>query len=89
MESLMSVAAQIVAEGAAEYLRKNNLRADPSALASCCKSWCAIKLPEALRDAKEAMECGMDRVANQTFAATMVLAGIEAAKESGFPAGQE
>lgn len=44
--------------------------------------------PGALRDAKEAQACGMEQVAVTTFAASMVQAGIAAAKlyEAGAPA---
>ena len=70
-----------VLAGGREYLRTHNLTADADALAAACRSWAKIKLPEALRDAKEAMDCGMSQVAEQTFKATMFQAGIEAAKE--------
>ena len=37
-------------------------------------------LDSALADAREAMECGMTKVAEATFSASLRLAGIEAAK---------
>jgi hypothetical protein len=40
-------------------------------------------LPEALADAKAAIEANMGKVAEATFVMTIRLAGIEAAKEVG------
>lgn len=39
----------------------------------------------AIHDAQEALDCGMKEAAVMTFKASMVQAGIEAAKECGFP----
>ena len=83
---LARFAVDAAARSAVEYLKAHNLKADPDALLSCIRSWCKIKLPEALRDAKDALDAGMSQAAEQTFAATMALAGIEAAKEAGLPA---
>lgn len=82
---LGTVAAQIAMKSAVQYLTVHKLKADPAALAECLKSWCKIQLPAALHDAREAMNCGMSQIAEATFAATMSIAGIEAAKEAGFP----
>lgn len=79
---LASAALEITAIGAREYLAANKLTADTNALLACCRSWTKIKLPEALNDAREAIECHMNEVAEATFKATMILAGIEAAKEA-------
>lgn len=84
---LVDAAAQIAMRAAAEYLRRHNLEADPAALAATLRAWLKIKLPEGLRDARQALEAGMGKVAEQTFAASMAQAGIEAAKEAGFPKG--
>ena len=84
-QSLGQAAFDIAARGACEYLKAHNLRADIPALTQCVRSWCTVKMPEALQDARAAAEIGMVDVAEQTFAATMVLAGIEAAKETGYP----
>ena len=81
-DALAQGAIKIAAHGAAMYLQKNGLRADAAALAECLKSWVLAKLPEALADAKKALDCHMDTAAAQTFAATMLQAGIEAAKEA-------
>ena len=81
-DTLIDAAAKIAIIGAREYLRVHNLQADETALVACCKSWLKIKLPEALNDAKAAMDCGMHQAAEATFKATMILAGIEAAKEA-------
>jgi hypothetical protein len=82
MESLADAAVMMAARAARQYLDVHKLSADPGALTSCLKSWVKIKFPEALKDAKDAIAAGMHAVAEQTFAATMRLAGIEAAKEA-------
>ena len=84
--TLADVALQIVTLSAREYLSQHNLVASKEALTACVVSWTKIKLPEALRDAKEALASPLtERYAEATFKASMVLAGIEAAKEAGFP----
>lgn len=72
--------------GAQQYLAAHHLKADSAALSACIMSWIKIKLPEAINDAMDAYNCGMKDAGDATFKATMALAGIEAAKESGFPA---
>lgn len=84
---LVDAGAQIAMRAAAEYLRRHDLGADPAALTATLRAWLKIKLPEAMRDARQALEAGMGKVAEQTFAASMAQAGIEAAKEAGFPKG--
>ena len=85
IQAFAGVALGLAAIGAGEYLRRNKLHANADALASCLRAWIKAKLPEALHDAKEALACHMDQVAEATFKATMLQAGIEAAKEAGFP----
>ena len=72
-------------KAARAYLIQHNLKAEHEALMSCVKSWCKIKLPEAITDYEEANKIGMKQCAEQTFLASFALAGIEAAKEAGFP----
>ncbi|MGH8897007.1 MAG: hypothetical protein ACRDZ4_08310 [Egibacteraceae bacterium] len=84
-EQLAQAAAQIAMRGAREYLNRHSLKADPAALSETLRSWVKIKLPEALKDAKDAIEAGMHQIAEQTFAASMFQAGIEAAKEASKP----
>jgi len=86
--TLTEVAATIAARSAGRYLERHNLKAEsPESLAESLRAMVKIRLPEALRDAKEALDCHMDKAAEATFAATMAEAGIDAAKEAGFPAG--
>jgi hypothetical protein len=80
---LVDAACIIAARGASEYLKAHNLVAERDALARCLKSWVKAKWQEAMNDAKEALDCGMGQYAERTFAATMMQAGIEAAKEAG------
>jgi len=84
-DRLGGVAAEAAMRSAAEYLLHHDLTAEPSALCACLRSWIKIKLDEALRDAKQALEAHMPGAAEATFLASMRLAGIEAAKEAGFP----
>jgi hypothetical protein len=49
----------------------------------CLRSQLKIKIPEALIDANEALNCHMDKIAEMTFAASMAQAGIDAAKDCG------
>lgn len=51
------------------------------AFCDCLKANIKIRMPKALADAKEALEVGMNEIAEQTFAAEIALAGIDAAKE--------
>lgn len=84
-DELGTIGAKAAMRAAAAYLLVHELEADVDALIGCLRSWCRIKLPQALRDAKEAIDAGMGRVAEATFCATMAAAGIEAAREAGFP----
>ena len=84
-QSLVSVAIQIASVGAAEYLRRHNLKASPEALRECLAAWVKIKLPEAMKDAKAALDSHMTQAAEATFKASLIAAGIEAAKEAGMP----
>lgn len=72
--------------GSQEYLRAHNLSADSSALATAIQKWVKASFDTALDDAKQALDCGMGAVAEQTFAASMMQAGITAAKEVTEPA---
>ena len=89
IETLGERILRIATQAATRYLETHTLSADPDALASCLASWVRAKLPEALRDAKEALDAGLTEYAKLTYNATIVLAGIEAAKEAGFAAGGE
>jgi hypothetical protein len=86
IDLLAEAAVTIAQAGAVDYLNRNKLKANPEALKECLKSWINLKLPEALHDAKEAFECGMTQIGVTTFKASMLSAGIEAAKEAGMPA---
>lgn len=83
---MAQVAQRIALRGATEYLNAHKLTASNEALSACVHSWVKIKFPEAMEDARQAIDCGMVQVAQTTFAATLIQAGIEAAKECGMPA---
>lgn len=83
--NLGEASVHIAFKAARQYCAVHDLTANDESLFACCKSWCKIKLPEALHDAKEALACGMNQAAEQTFALSMAAAGIEAAKEASLP----
>lgn len=83
--NLGTVAADVAMKSAVEYMSVHNLEADLDALTECIRFWCKSKLPQAIKDASDAYEANMPKIAEATFIATMRLAGIEAAKEAGFP----
>ena len=58
METLASVAVSTALKSAIRYMDVHNLDAAPEALSACIRSWVKIKLPEALRDAKQALDAG-------------------------------
>jgi len=58
---------------------------DQNVYADCLKANIKIRFPEAVRSAEQALGCGMNQVASQTFQASMALAGIDAAKEACCP----
>jgi len=89
IETLGERTFEIATQAAMRYLETHELTAEPDALASCLSSWVRAKLPEALRDAKEALDAGLTEYAELAYKATIVLAGIEAAKEAGFAASGE
>lgn len=87
IDTLGKIAGIAVIQGARDYLKANKLTADDTVLKACAASWMRAKMPEALKDAKDALACGLAKVAEQTFVASMMLAGIEAAKEAAVPVG--
>jgi hypothetical protein len=84
IQNLGETAAKTAMVAAAEYLRVHKLVCkDYAAAAECIKSHIKMRLDQAMKDA---LECGMDAIAAATFTASMAEAGIEAAKEFGWPA---
>lgn len=82
---LVRPAVQAAMRAAEQYLHVHKLEADDRALADALKVHVKARITEALADARDAFDCGMADVAEQTFLASMVLAGIDAAKEVGRP----
>lgn len=74
--------AVIAVRGAQEYLHVHNLQCDTSRLAECVSRHCQLQLKQALANAKVAFDCGMEQVGMATFKASMIQAGIDAAKEA-------
>ncbi|MDO8632787.1 MAG: hypothetical protein Q7R41_20080, partial [Phycisphaerales bacterium] len=71
--------------GARSYLRAHNLTATNEALSAALSRCMKAAVPAALADAKAAFDAHMPKIGEATFAASMRLAGIEAAKEAGAP----
>ena len=87
MDQLIIEARRITVQGAREYLNAHNLRIeDYEAFSNALKEGVKDGLLSALDDAKKALDLGMPQVAEQTFAASMILVGIEAAKKCGVTA---
>lgn len=82
---LADAALRIAARGAREYMHQRNLDANPATLIECIRACVKLHLPGALNDAREALACNMGQVAEATFAAAMLQAGIDAAKECAMP----
>lgn len=87
-DSLGSQAAEIAMAGAAALLRTRGVRAeqvDLDAMTAAIRTHAVAALPLALADARQAADAILGRageqIAVQTFAASMRLAGIAAAKE--------
>lgn len=81
-KALAQAAIQFAAQGAREYIQRRDLAADPQRLFEMVKAETVKALPEALKDANEAIECGMGQIGELTFAHSMILAGIEAANKA-------
>lgn len=81
--ALAKEALNVAMQGARRYYDTHkSAPVSEDALAECVRSWVKAKTPEAVRDAREAVECNMTHAAAWTFSATMLQAGIEAAKEA-------
>ncbi len=84
VSGLAHAAFGVAARAALEYFKSSKTKpVSEEALNECLKSHIRANMTAALHDAKEAIACNMTQAAVQTFAASMALAGIEAAKESG------
>lgn len=86
-DQLIQVAANTAMKAAAEYIHKNHLSYEIDSLLACLRANVKARFQEALVESKQALDCNsnMALVAEQTFLATMALAGIDAAKEACFP----
>lgn len=89
VDQIGSQAADIAMRAAADYLRQacrlDEFRSDDAKLdrlIAVLRIKCREALDGGFRDAREAIEAGMDQVANMTFVASFRLAGIAAAKEA-------
>jgi hypothetical protein len=80
-ERLGTAAADAAMRAAVEYLRTRGLEVNTDRLVDALRAHVKARLPEALRDAREALACRMTGAATATFLASMQLAGIDAAKE--------
>ena len=86
-QQLAGAAFSIAQQGLQKYFEAHRELRPVSldACLECLRSWTKIRLPQAMAEFKAAHEIGMTQVGVATFAATMGLAGIEAAKECSEP----
>ena len=84
IDTLVTAAADIAMRAAADYILQNGLRdsVDLDALVANLRAAMKVSLNEALDDARAAFECNMAQAAEATFRSSMVLVGIQAAKET-------
>lgn len=89
MDNLIQIGCNAAMKAAVHYIDQHNLTYDMDALVACVRANVKAQLPQALADAKLAIDAHMDCIdlyslvqIGQTFAATMALAGIDAAKEA-------
>ena len=81
-EGMATIALEVGARAALAYFRQHSpAHYEDPRLAEVLRRHLKATMPQALEDAKEAFACGMDRVAEATFRASMGQAGIAAAKE--------
>jgi hypothetical protein len=81
-DSLTRAAAGIAMRAAATYLDKHGLKVADALIVEQLRATIPARFREAIADAREAIDLGMTAVGEETFAASMVLAGIDAAKEA-------
>jgi hypothetical protein len=86
IEALGTKAANMAITASVRWLQTqgwtiDQIRAKAAYLSVALKSVVHAALDVAMNDAREAMACGMVDAAQATFAATMAIAGIDAAKQ--------
>lgn len=84
MDELVRIAADTAMRAAADYCRLNQIEVkDFDAATQILRAEVKIAIDEAIGDANKAAKCGMDKIAVTTFRASMMQAGIRAAKQFG------
>lgn len=83
VQTLGAMASDCAIKAAFAYLERHGQMTleNCDKLSDSLRRLCRAALPIALQDAKEALDCGMRETAIATFKATMMQAGIAAAKE--------
>ena len=84
MDSLVAAGGRAADHSALAWLDKHGLRdtVDAQTLADALESAIRGAMGSALDDAKAALDCGMTKIAEMTFVASMSLAGVAAAKKA-------
>ena len=82
IDRLVVRAFQIACRGGQEWARQQARTLDPDEFASTLRMQMKIQLAETMADAREAIKAGMEDAAEQTFRASCILIGIDAAKIS-------
>lgn len=81
-DQLVRIAADTALRAAADYVRLNKIEVKDYDLATqVLRAEVKLAMDEALDDAAQATKCGMGQVAVATFRASMMAAGIRAAKQ--------
>ena len=83
LDAVSRQAADTAMRAAATYIKTHNLQVDVDELIVNLRREVKDALPGALRDAGEAHQARMGNLVATTFLASMALAGIAAAKQTG------
>jgi len=81
-DELVRIAADTAMRAAADYVRLHKIQVkDYDAATQVLRAEVKLAVNEALDDASKAAKCGMSQIAVHTFMASMMQAGIRAAKQ--------
>lgn len=84
MDELIRIASDTAMRAAADWVRLNGVKVtDYEQATQALRSEIKLAMNDALDEAKKASECGMHQIAVCTFRASMMAAGIRAAKQFG------
>lgn len=82
IDNLGKLAADFASLAAVDYIHLNGIEIDLDSLVTCLRANVKLRITEAIQDASEALGVMGSKMAEATFAASMRIAGIEAAQEA-------